>query len=148
MDQTYPTNDRRSRAVDRILNSRGGLSQEPTTIADVVDDDDQLRSFVDSGGKPQMAFSVVLESGEMHGFHYFNIDNLKYTPRRSLDYISFDHRGKVVTIRGQKMGELFSALIGQTVCRISEKPPSEMEAKCGIEITITRLSNKLGCSEE
>jgi hypothetical protein len=140
MDQTLPTNDRRSRAVDRILNSRGALPQEPATTADVVDDVEQHRSFVDSGGKPQMAFSVVLESGEMHGFHYFNIDNLKYTPGSSSDYISFDHREKVVILRGRSLGVLFSALIGHTICRISEYLAPAPETNNVIEITITELS--------
>lgn len=120
MDQTFPTNDRRSRAVDRILNSRGGLPQARVASAPEVNDVEKHRSFVISGGKPQMAFSIVLESGEMHGFQYFNIDDLKFAPANSGQFLTFHHRGKVVVIKGRNLEPVFNGLIQHTLVALYE----------------------------
>ena len=105
--------DRRPRAIDRILSSRGVVpGQDMPERAN--------SAFVDSGGTPQMSFSVERASGEVDGFHYFNLDNIKFTPTKSGDHISFDHRGKVVVIAGQNLRPVFTALMRHTLIAIIE----------------------------
>lgn len=110
--------DRRPSAIDRILHSRG-LFEEPSTAS--AEEGREERAFIDSGGKPQMAFSVELANGEIHGFQYFNIDNLKYTPTKSGDHLSFDHRGKVVTVSGRGLKPMLNALVRQSLVIMNER---------------------------
>lgn len=122
MSQTY----RRPRSIERILHSRGAM--EPEQAPSAVEDEPprQRATFTESGGKPQASFSIVCANGEMHGFHYFNIDNLKFKPgKKGRDYLSFDHRGKVVVMMGRNLNVIFQAVIKQTLCEVREYPEVE-----------------------
>lgn len=115
---THPNDSQRPRAIDRILNSRGAVPSAPPPEA--ASGLEHKAAFVESGGKPQMAFSVAMANGEMHGFHYFNIDNLKFIPKVKGDFITFDHRGKVVVLSGTALQPIYTALISQTLVSIQE----------------------------
>lgn len=106
--------DRRPSAIDRILHSRG-IFEEPAPHSG----NDQ-RAIIDSGGKPQMTFSIELANGEIHGFQYFNIDNLKFTPTKSGDHLSFDHRGKIVLLQGKRLKPLWNAIVQQSLVLVKE----------------------------
>ena len=67
-----------------------------------------------------MAFSLSLANGEMHGFQYFNVDNLKYAPKSKGEFISFDHRGKVVVILGVDLRPIYQAIVQQTLVSVHE----------------------------
>lgn len=106
----------RTRAIQRILNSRGVVEPEPAPAASERAPAPSQAAFIESGGKPQAAFSLKLANGEMHGFQYFNIDNLKFSPGRGgRDYLSFDHRGKVVVIKGRGLAAIYRAVVQQVL---------------------------------
>ena len=130
MTQMPNLNDRRPRAIDRILNSRGATSPSETQ-------EGGNNAFIDSGGPPQMSFSIERASGEIDGFHYYNLDNIKFTPTKSGDHISFDHRGKVVVISGAQLRPVFIALMRHTLISLCATAVTDQLQITRIEITQT-----------
>jgi hypothetical protein len=101
-----------SNAINRLVSSgaRNAPSQEPS----------EYRSYVDSGGRPQMAFAITRANGDMDGFQYHNLDNQLYQVRGGAEFLSFTSRGKAVTIQGTKLKVIFRAMMRQTLMEINE----------------------------
>ena len=132
MSPTY----KRPRSLERILHSRGVIEPEPITEASGDIPPKPQAAYTESGGKLQHSFSVALASGEMHGFHYFNVDNLTFKPGRKGDYLSFDHRGKVVVVRGRGLQVIYHALIGQVLMEVREL---EQHCSNSRQVSISRI---------
>lgn len=103
-----------TRTIDRILASRGALNKRET--------DEAYAAFQDSGGQPQMGFSIHRRGGDMDGFLYHNIDNVSLRTRRGSAYLSFTHRGKAVTLKGIGLEAIYQALMAHTLVHIFEHP--------------------------
>lgn len=129
---------KRSRAIDRILHSRGETPRRAAATTTGVQDPQTCQSVTTTGGAPQASFAIVSATGEMHGFHFFNIDNLKFTPGRGCEYLTFDHRGKVVVMTGSNLKPVFLAIIQQTLVELVENTTSNPTAQD--ETVVTRLS--------
>jgi len=115
MSQIPNLNDRdRPRVVDRILSSRGATPAAP------ANDATQATPYIESGGPPQMAFAIEQANGELHGFQYYNVEGVKFSPTKSGDHLSFHCRGKVVVIAGQNLRPVFEAIMRQTLVSLGE----------------------------
>lgn len=102
-----------SQTVKRILRTRG----------DVPASKDKSPSYVASeltAGHPQMGFSVCCANGDRHGFFFHNLDNLQLVERDYAEILSFTHRGKAVTLRGQKLHEAFQGIMDHTLQKLCE----------------------------
>lgn len=88
---------------ERILHQRG---TQPTE----GDQEPVYKAFVDSGGYPQVSFILYTRSDEMHLFQYSHFDNAEWKRLNGREYLYFTHRGKVVTMRGQKLQTIMLAL--------------------------------------
>jgi hypothetical protein len=100
-----------SNAVDRILGSGAKGAEKPTAY----------RAFVESGGRPQMGFSITHANGDMDGFLYHSLDNLNYQTRNGLEFLTFTHRAKAVTIQGEQLRAAFHAIMRHTLMEIHEQ---------------------------
>ena len=49
--------------------------------------------------------------GTLDGFMYHNIENVALSSKRGTDYLSFDHRGKVVVISGRNLEPIFQSMM-------------------------------------
>ena len=107
-----------SKAIDRILGAgiRSTL-EEPTAY----------RAFVDSGGRPQMGFSITRANGDMDGFLYHLLDNVNFQTRNGEEFVSFTHRGKAVTMQGVGMRAIFRAMMRHTLMEIHEQDGRRVE---------------------
>ena len=104
-----------NRTVDRILASR----RVPSVIPE------EYVAFRDSGGHPQVSFSVHRRNGDADGFLYHNIDNVSLKRRGAVEYVSFTHRGKAVTLQGTGLAALYQALLGHLLMEVNECPDRE-----------------------
>lgn len=115
-----------SNAINKILGTGTKAAEEPA----------EYRAFVDSGGRPQMGFSVTHANGDMDGFLYHSLDNLNYQTRNGAEFLSFTHRGKAVTMQGERLRVVFRALMRHTIMEIHEQDGRRVEAG---QPTIARL---------
>lgn len=120
-----------SNAIHRILSSATVRpTEEPT----------EYRAFVDSGGRPQMAFSLCRANGNMDGFLYHALDNIAYETRGGLEFLSFNSRAKLVTIQGQQIAAIYRAMIRHTLMEIRETDgravPKDQPVVTGVAISI------------
>src|SRR5665811_69974 len=99
-----------SNAINRILGTGGKATEEPN----------EYRSYVDSGGRRQMGFSITRANGDMDSFLYHNLDNQQFQIRNGAEFLSFTHRGKAVTIQGTKLKVIFRAMMRHTLMEINE----------------------------
>ena len=88
---------------ERILHQHG---MTPTG----GDSEPVYRAYVDSGGYPQVSFILCTREDEMHLFQYSHFDNAEWKKLNGREYMYFTHRGKAVTMRGQKLSEIILAL--------------------------------------
>lgn len=100
-----------SKIVDNILGRGQSLDAESP----------EYRSFMDSGGRPQMGFSITQADGTMDGFLYHNLDNLRMQVRNGSEFLTFTHRGTAVTIQGEKLKVIFRAMMRHTLMEIHER---------------------------
>lgn len=118
-----------STPIDRILGRGPSLDKEP----------EGYRSFIDSGGRPQMGFFIARADGTMDGFLYHSLDHLQFQVRGDQDYLTFTHRGTAVTIQGVGLRIIFKAIMRHTLMEIHENDGHESErdqpAITRIEIT-------------
>lgn len=143
-DQTTLSTPKRSRAIDRILNSRGAAPHASPSNSQSNDTSERADAFIESGGKPQMGFSLLLPSGEMHAFQFFNIDNLKYTPKPSSEFITFDHRGKIAVIRGHQISPIFFSIQRGTLVTVSIGKSDKHKGLIVSEIELTAINQIQG----
>ncbi len=122
--------------IDRILRSRE-IEQRGLPMQD-------YKAFTLSEGRAQFSFSIKRLDGALDGFMYHNIDNVALNTLRGIDYLSFDHRGKAVTLSGQNLAPLFHALMGHTLMEVHEHEGSVVEddEPCVKRIEITILQKK------
>ena len=116
-----------NRTVERILASR-----TPHLV-----ETESYEAFRDSGGHPQMSFSVHRRNGDADGFLYHNIDNVSFRARGVVEYVSFTHRGKAVTLQGVGLSRLYEALMGHTLMKVTENP--ERAAHGHLECRVDRV---------
>lgn len=105
-----PTNPR----IRSILEQRGHV-REPQN--------GEYQACVENQSKPEMGFFIETRSGEVHGFMYHNVDNLAFKPvagRHAWEVLSFSHRGKAVTMRGQGLKRVFQSLMAHRVKSLHE----------------------------
>jgi len=74
------------------------------------DDTPLYRAYVDSGGHPEVSFILCTRGDEMHMFQYSHLDNVEWRILDGREYMYFTHRGKSVTMRGQKLSAIILAL--------------------------------------
>ncbi|MGJ8562010.1 MAG: hypothetical protein ACSHXY_00540 [Alphaproteobacteria bacterium] len=101
-----------SNSIDRILRSR-----EPQ---ERVGKSGKFSVYTIGDGRPQVAFRLRRKNGALDGFMYHNIENTALTTSRGMDYLSFDHRGKVVMIAGERLEPIFLAIMGLQLIEIIE----------------------------
>lgn len=112
----------RNRVADRIIRSRG---ETPSAHrADGGNDDHAYQAAILTEGFPQMGFSIFCASGKRHAFFYHNLDNLDQTDGKHGSYISLSHRGKVATLRGHHLHEMFNGIMEHTLQAIYEFDPA------------------------
>lgn len=98
--------------IDEILRSRGHVPSESET--------EGYRGFTDSGGHPQMGFTLTRANGAIDAFFYHNLDNLDLRVIRGTHYLNFTHRGKAVTLQGVRLDAVLSAMMAHTLTGIFE----------------------------
>lgn len=97
-------------SINRIL----GRNSQRSESAD-------YEAFVDSGDRPQLGFSVCHANGDMDGFLFHSLDNLAYRIINGVEYLTFTHRGKAVTIQGVGLKEGFRNIMRHTLMEIHEQ---------------------------
>ena len=115
-----------SNAVDRILSATAKKAEAPT----------EYRALIESGGRPQMGFSVTHATGDMDGFLYHSLDNLNYQTRNGAEFLSFTHHAKAVTIQGTGLRVIFRAIMRHTAMELHQQDGRPAAAG---EPVITRL---------
>jgi hypothetical protein len=101
-----------------------------------ADEPSEYRSYVDSGARPQMGFSITRANGDMDGFLYHTLDNMQLQTKNGSDFLSFTHRGKAVTIQGTALRVIFRLMMRHTLMEINE--PNGRPAAAGMPV-IQRL---------
>jgi hypothetical protein len=100
-----------SNAVDRILSGTAEQAEARTAY----------RALDESGARPQMGFSVTHATGDVDGFLYHALDNIKYQTRRGQEFLSFAHQAKAVTMQGKGLRAMFRAIIRHTAMECTSK---------------------------
>lgn len=121
-----------SNSVNKIL----GMTTRPS------DEAAEYRAFVDSGGRPQMGFSVTHASGDMEGFLYHLLDNMQLQTRSGVDFLSFTHRARAVTMQGSGLRVIMKALVRHTLMEIhveNGKPAAEAGLPRVTRLDVTAL---------
>ena len=98
--------------IDEILRKRG---HEPTRH-----DAGTYEAFQDSGGHPQMGFTLSQKSGAIDAFFFHNLDNIDLRVRRGAEYLSFTHRGKAVTLQGAKLQDVIRSMMSHSLISLHE----------------------------
>jgi hypothetical protein len=113
-------------AIDKILGATARQTAEPV----------EYRALVESGGRPQMSFSVTHANGDMDGFMYHSLDSLRFQVRNGLEFVSFTHRATAVTMQGERMKVIFRAITRHTAMElhVQDGRPAEKD-----QPVITRL---------
>lgn len=99
--------------IDEILRRHG---TEPTRHAEKR----TYEGFADSGGTPQMGFTLTRANGAVDAFFYHNLDNLDLRVIKGNQYLNFTHRGKAVTLQGTKLDAILKAMLAHTLSAITE----------------------------
>lgn len=103
---------------ERIIQERG---HQPTGGGDDGGNEEPVYAAMqDSGGHPQMGFTLIQQDGNVHAFLYHNLDNLDRIIARDGEYLNFTHRGKAVTLRGSGLLALLNAMISHTLISLHE----------------------------
>jgi hypothetical protein len=84
-------------------------------------ENNDYEAFVDAGERPQLGFSVVHANGDMDGFLYHSLDNLDCRTVNGMEYLTFTHRGKAVTIQGTGLKVGFRNIMRHTLMEIHEQ---------------------------
>ncbi|MEL7381884.1 MAG: hypothetical protein AAFN09_17340, partial [Pseudomonadota bacterium] len=116
-----------SRVAQRIIRARGDVPTAQQMGEVTAGDGDNTPTYLAAlvtEGFPQMGFSLFCTNGKRHAFLYHNIDNLELTEGKFGHYITLAHRGKVVTIRGQHMHEMFQAIMEHTLQALYQFDPA------------------------
>jgi hypothetical protein len=108
-----------SDALNKILGRGPSLEAEPS----------EYRSYIDSGGRPQMGFFIAQVDGTMDGFLYHSLDNIRFQVRNGSDFLTFTHRGTAVTIQGTGLKVMFKAMMRHTLMEIHENDGHESDRK-------------------
>lgn len=112
-DETQP----RSEAVKRILEERGG---DPFIEAPQTPKETGYVAARMVPNLPQMGFTVQCANGDRHGFFFHNLDNLTLHETDHAQLVSFTHRGKAVTLRGQNLHAVFQGFMDHTLQELNE----------------------------
>ncbi|POF27770.1 hypothetical protein [Roseibium marinum] len=105
-----------SRGVHGILSERGYQRD--------AEQSDLYQGLMDSGGHPQMGFTLHQFGGDTHGFLYHNLRSFRH--RRTSggpddnEYLTFSADGKAVTMRGRNLDKVLRAIISHTVMALYE----------------------------
>lgn len=121
-DQDMP----KSRVAQQIIRERGDVPTAQQMSELTTDEDGNTPVYLAAlatEGYPQMGFSLFCSNGKRHAFLYHNIDNLELTEGKFGHYITLAHRGKVVTMRGQHMHEMFQAIMDHTLQALYQFDP-------------------------
>ena len=106
-----------SQAINRILGSGRRVTDELSSY----------QPYIDSGGRPQMGFSITRANGDMDGFLFHSLDNLRHQTRNGQEFLSFTHRGTAVTMQGTRLQILFRAIMRHTLMEIHEENGTRVE---------------------
>ena len=98
--------------INEILRQRG---HEPSASAS-----ETYEGFTDSGGHPQMGFSLTRANGAVDAFFYHNLDNLDLRIVKGMQYLNFTHRGKAVTLQGARLDACLHAIMQHTLTGLFE----------------------------
>ena len=98
--------------IDEILRRHG---RQPSR-----DESETYQGFTDSGGHPQMGFTLTRANGAMDAFFYHNLDNLDLRVIKGTEYLNFTHRGKAVTLQGTRLDAILKAIMHHTLTGIHE----------------------------
>ena len=101
-------------AIDDILRRRG---REPTREQETPG---QYEAYTESGGHPQMGFSLMRANGAIDAFFYHNLDNLDLRIIKGTEYLNFTHRGKAVTLQGTQLKPVLMAMMQHTLTGLYE----------------------------
>ncbi|MEO1420045.1 MAG: hypothetical protein AAFU66_03715 [Pseudomonadota bacterium] len=111
---------------ERILRQHRGNSPQVDAPAPSA----EYAAYHDSGGHPQMGFTLYCANGEVHGFLYHNLDNMRLVPGDNWQHLQFTHRGVAVTLKGLQLEPLFQGIMRHSleavfVQRTDEKPDGD-----------------------
>lgn len=98
--------------IDEILRRHGREPARETS--------ETYQGFTDSGGHPQMGFTLTRANGAMDAFFYHNLDNLDLRIIKGTEYLNFTHRGKAVTLQGTRLDAILKAIMHHTLTAIHE----------------------------
>ncbi|MBP7340488.1 hypothetical protein [Niveispirillum sp.] len=73
-----------------------------------------------SGSRVQMGFAVYRANGDMDGFLYHNLDNLALRRVSGVEFLTFTHRGKAVTMQGQGLKAVMQVIMAHTAMEVFE----------------------------
>lgn len=73
-----------------------------------------------SGSRVQMGFAVYRANGDMDGFLYHNLDNLALRRVSGVEFLTFTHRGKAVTMQGRGLKAIMQAIMAHTAIELYE----------------------------
>ena len=108
------------KAYERILRARGQAPGQEAPPGEPAVNTGAYQAFEDTGGYPQMGFSIYRQDGGIDGFFYHNVDNLDLRRTGRGDYLSFTHRGKAVTLHGRGFEAVFQAIMQHTLVALYE----------------------------
>ena len=96
-----------NRKVQQILRKHGDV---PLVQPVEGDTPDYVAALI-ADEFPHLGFSVFCTNGGRHGFFFHNLENLDLTDSGTAELMRFTHRGKAVTLRGQRLHEVFQAIM-------------------------------------
>lgn len=73
-----------------------------------------------SGSRVQMGFALCRANGDMDGFLYHNLNNLALRRTAGAEFLSFTHRGKVVTMQESGLKALMQVIMAHTLMEMYE----------------------------
>lgn len=73
-----------------------------------------------SGSRVQMGFAVYRANGDMDGFLYHNLDNLALRRVSGVEFLTFTHRGKAVTMQGKGLKAVMQVIMAHTAMEMFE----------------------------
>ena len=122
--------------VDDILRRRGDTPKQEKT--------EGYTAFRDSGKNPQMSFLLYGSNDRTDGFFFHSIDNVEHRIIKGVEFLSFTHRGKAVTLEGVRLHPLLRALMGVTLTEVHElgnkAPPDDPKATVVTRAMVSQVS--------
>lgn len=128
------------RAVDRILGAHARALDNPELPKPSPDG---YVAFTDTAGHPQTGFVLHRKDGRLDAFFFHNIDNLDIKGGRDAEFLNFTHRGKAVTLKGQKLTAILALIMGHTLTHIFEHPDgprADIDAAIVEKVAVTMLN--------